>query len=164
MRRQRMVPACRTAPEGFAIPQLAMDHRDVDGFLHERQGFHDAFRACFARSEPREHVFRYMVGQFRALERNAIEPIARRVEGGNVRAMPRCLREVTGDEAQMLRTSQRLVDDERGDPEGVLIVDESSFPNKGRDSVGVARQYGGALGKVDKGQVGVCAAYASRHG
>ncbi len=52
------------ASQGFAIPQLAMDHRDVDGFLHELQGCHDAFRECFARSEPREHFFRYMVGQF----------------------------------------------------------------------------------------------------
>jgi SRSO17 transposase len=51
-----------------------------------------------------------------------------------------------------------------GDPEGVVIFDESGFPKKGRDSVGVARQYCGTLGKVDKCQVGVFAAYASRHG
>jgi SRSO17 transposase len=141
-----------------------MDHRDVEGFLHELQGVHDAFRACFARSEPREHFFRYMVGQFSALERKSIEPIALRVDGGNVRAMQRCLSEVAWDEAQMLRTYHRLVDEDIGDPEGVLICDESSFPKKGHDSVGVARQYGGALGKVDNCQVGVFAAYASRHG
>jgi SRSO17 transposase len=46
----------------------------------------------------------------------------------------------------------------------VVSFEESGFPNKGHDSVGVARQYGGALGKVDNGQVGVFAAYASRHG
>src|SRR5215510_12961390 len=164
LRRQRMLPACRTAHEGFAIPQLAMDHRDVDGFLHELQGFHDAFRDCFARSEPREHFFRYMVGQFSGLERKSIEPIALRVEGGKVRAMQRCLSEVAWDDAQMLRTYHRLVEDDMGDAEGVLIFDESSFPKKGHDSVGVARQYCGTLGKVDNCQVGVFAAYASRHG
>ena len=37
-------------------------------------------------------------------------------------------------------------------------------PQKGRDSVGVARQYGGALGTVENGPGGVLAAYASRHG
>ena len=87
-----MVPACRTAHEGVAIPQLAMDHRDVESFLHELQGFHDAFRDCFARSEPRDHVLRDMVGQFSGLERQSIEPMALRVEGGNVRAMPRRMR------------------------------------------------------------------------
>src|SRR5262245_58605958 len=164
LRRQRMLPACRTAHEGFAIPQLAMDHRDVDGFLHELQGFHDAFRDCFARSEPREHFFRYMVGQFSGLERKSIEPIALRVEGGKVRAMQRCLSEVAWDDAQMLRTYHRLVEDDMGDAEGVLIFDESSFPKKGHNSVGVARQYCGTLGKVDNCQVGVFAAYASRQG
>jgi SRSO17 transposase len=144
-----MLPACRTAHEGFAIPQLAMDHRDVEGFLHELQGFHDAFRDCFARSEPREHFFRYMVGQFSGLERKSIEPIALRVEGGKVRAMQRCLSEVAWDDAQMLRTYHRLVDEDMGDPEGILIFDESGFPKKGHDSVGVARQYCGTLGKVD---------------
>ena len=64
----------------------------------------------------------------------------------------------------MLRTYHRLVDEDMGAPEGVVIFDESGFPKKGRDSVGVARQYCGTLGKVDNCQVGVFAAYASRHG
>jgi SRSO17 transposase len=51
-----------------------------------------------------------------------------------------------------------------GDGEGVLIFDESGFPKKGRESVGVARQYCGTLGKVENCQVGVFAAYASRQG
>jgi SRSO17 transposase len=64
----------------------------------------------------------------------------------------------------MLRTYHRLVHDDMGAPEGVVIFDESGFPKKGHDSVGVARQYCGALGKVENCQVGVFAAYASRHG
>jgi SRSO17 transposase len=51
-----------------------------------------------------------------------------------------------------------------GDAEGVLIFDASGFPKKGDASVGVARQYCGTLGKVEHCQVGVLAAYASRHG
>jgi SRSO17 transposase len=51
-----------------------------------------------------------------------------------------------------------------GDPEGILIFDESGFAKKGDDSVGVARQYCGSTGKIDNCQVGVFAAYASRHG
>jgi len=61
-------------------------------------------------------------------------------------------------------TSHQLVADELGDPEGVLMVDETGCVKKGKDSVGVARQSCGTLGKVEHGQVGGFAGYASRHG
>jgi SRSO17 transposase len=44
------------------------------------------------------------------------------------------------------------------------MFDETGFVKKGTDSVGVARQYCGALGKVENCQVGVFAGYASRKG
>jgi SRSO17 transposase len=46
-------------------------------------------------------------------------------------------------------------------PAGVLIVDETGFVKKSKESVGVARQYCGTLGKVENCQVGVFASYAS---
>jgi SRSO17 transposase len=159
-----MLPACRTAGDGFAIPQFTLDPSDVEGFLDELHGFHTAFLGCFARSEPRDHFFHYMVGQFSELDRKSIEPMALRVEGGNVRAMQRGISDAVWDDTQMLQTYHHLVDEDMGDPEGVVIFDESGFPKKGYNSVGVARQYCGALGKVDNCQVGVFAAYASRHG
>ena len=159
-----MLPAHRTEGDVFAIPQFTLNPRDVEGFMDELHGFHTAFHDCFARSEPRDHFFHYMVGQFSELDRKSIEPIALQVEGGNVRALQRCISDTVWDEVQMLYTYHRLVDDDMGDPEGVVIFDESGFPKKGRDSVGVARQYCGALGKVETCQVGVFAAYASRHG
>jgi SRSO17 transposase len=51
-----------------------------------------------------------------------------------------------------------------GDDEGVLIFDEGSFPKCGTKSVGVARQYCGASGKIDNCQVAVYVAYAGRGG
>lgn len=159
-----MLSACRTEGDVCAIPQFALDPSDVHGFIDEWHGFHTAFRDCFARSEPRDQFFHYMVGQFSALDRKSIEPMALQVEGGNVRAMQRCISDAVWDDAQMLRTSHGLVNDDMGAPEGVVIFDESGFPKKGHDSVGVARQYGGALGKVENCQVGGVAAYASPHG
>ena len=44
---------------------------------------------------------------------------------------------------------------------GGLILDESGFPKQGTESVGVARQYCGALGKVDNCQVGIFLAYST---
>src|SRR6266511_203563 len=105
-----------------------------------------------------------MVGPFSTLERTSLEPIVLQVQGGNMRAMPRCLSEVVWDEAQMRQTEQTLVHDDMGDPAGVLIFDETGLPKKGKDSVGVTPQYGPGLGPVANCQVGVFAAYASRHG
>jgi SRSO17 transposase len=159
-----MLPACRMEGEAFAIPQFALTRSDIDSFMDELRGFHTAFRACFVRQEPRDQFFNYMVGQFSALERKSIEPVALQVEGGNVRAMQRLVSDALWDEDAMLETYHRLVQDEMGESDGVVIVDETGFPKKGQDSAGVARQYCGSLGKVDNCQVGVFAAYASRQG
>ena len=51
-----------------------------------------------------------------------------------------------------------------GDPEGVVVIDETGFPKQGTRSAGVARQYCGALGKVANCQVGVCLAYVGARG
>src|SRR5262245_49062485 len=144
-----MLAASRTEGDGFVIPQFALNRHDVEGFMDEFRGFHHAFRDCFARSEPREHFFHYMVGQFSELDRKSIEPMALRVEGGNGRARQRCLCDAVWDDGQLLRTYHQLVDENMGDPEGVVIVDESSLPKQGDHSIGVGRQYGGSLGKVD---------------
>jgi SRSO17 transposase len=51
-----------------------------------------------------------------------------------------------------------------GDPQAVLVVDETGFCKKGTTSVGVQRQYSGTAGKVDNCQLGVFLAYASAKG
>src|ERR1700760_4568153 len=49
------------------------------------------------------------------------------------------------------------------DPDAVLVVDETGFLKQGKASVGVARQYTGSAGKITNCQIGVFAAYVSRH-
>ena len=56
------------------------------------------------------------------------------------------------------------VNEELGSDDGVLIVDESGFAKCGTKSVGVARQYCGATGKIDNCQVAVYLVYASTKG
>src|SRR3712207_3124473 len=50
------------------------------------------------------------------------------------------------------------------DPQAVLVVDETGFLKQGKSSCGVARQYTGSAGKITNCQIGVFAAYVSRHG
>ena len=159
-----MLPACRTGGEGFAIPTFDLVPSDVEGFMEELWAFQSTFHDCFARSEPRAHFFDYMVGQCSKLERKSIEPMALEVEGGTIRGLQRFISDVVWDEAQMRWNYHHLVAEAMGDPDGVLMFDETGFVKKGKDSVGVARQYCGTLGKVENWQVGVFAGYASRQG
>jgi SRSO17 transposase len=132
--------------------------------MEELWEFQATFHDCFTRSEPRVHFFDYMVGQFSKLERKSIEPMALQVEGGTIRGMQRFISDVIWDEEQIVWNYHQVVAEAMGDPEGVLMFDETGFVKKGTDSVGVARQYCGTLGKVENCQVGVFAGYASRHG
>jgi SRSO17 transposase len=159
-----MLPACRTDGEGFAIPTFDLMPRDVEGFMDELWAFQSVFHDCFPRSEPRAHFFDYMVGQLSPLERKSIEPMALHVAGGTIRGLQRFISDVRWDEEQMLWNYQHLVAAEMGDPDGILMFDETGFAKKGKNSAGVARQYCGSLGKVENCQVGVFAGYASRYG
>lgn len=56
----------------------------------------------------------------------------------------------------------RQVAAELGEADGVLVFDPSAFAKKGTESVGVARQWCGRLGKVENCQVGIYLGYVSR--
>jgi SRSO17 transposase len=159
-----MLPRCRTAGEPFVIPPFDVQVSDVAGFMDELQAFQSVFHDCFARSEARAPCLDYMVGQYSPLARKSIEPMALAVEGSRIRSLQRFVSETAWDEEQMRWNYHQLVADELGEPDGVLMFDESGFVKKGKDSAGVARQYCGTLGKVEHCQVGVFAGYASRQG
>jgi SRSO17 transposase len=50
------------------------------------------------------------------------------------------------------------------DENAVLVIDETGFLKQGKASCAVARQYTGSAGKITNCQIGVFAAYVSRHG
>jgi SRSO17 transposase len=104
-----------------------------------------------------------MIGQFSELERKSIEPIALNVLEGKVRSMQRFISDVVWGQEKIMNKYRSMLNEDMGDPNGVLIFDETGFVKKGNDSAGVARQYCGSIGKVENCQVGVFAAYASRY-
>ena len=159
-----MLPQIRDNEYLFCVPKFDVKKEDVQDFLHELKGFHEIFRDCFSRTESRDHFFHYMVGQFSELERKSIEPIALAVKEGNIRAMQRFVSEAIWDDDKILSKYRSMLNDDFGDPNGVLIFDETGFAKKGDDSIGVGRQYCGTIGKVENCQVGVFASYASPQG
>ena len=159
-----MLPENRAENGSFPIPKLLIGKEDIPHFMEEFKGFHAQYADCFSREEPRGNFYQYMAGQMSQLERKSIEPIALNVESAKVRAMQHFLSDIDWDEEQMLSRYHSMFVEDIGDSSGVLIFDESGFVKKGNDSVGVSRQYCGNVGKVENCQVGVYAAYASRHG
>jgi len=94
-------------------------------------------------------------------ERKSVEPMAARLAGDNVRRMHQSLHHVVADapwsdEAVLDRCLDSVIPAVlRRDPVVAWVVDDTGFPKKGRESVGVARQYCGQVGKQDNCRVAV---------
>ena len=94
-------------------------------------------------------------------ERKSVEPMAARLAADNVRRMHQSLHHVVADapwsdEAVLDRCLEFVIPAMlRRDPVVAWVVDDTGFPKKGRESVGVARQYCGQVGKQDNCRVAV---------
>jgi SRSO17 transposase len=133
---------------------LFMTPQELKALDHRLSTFLDDLLAPMGRSERRNWARVYIQGLLLDGERKSIEPIASRIPGADVQA----LRQFVGQSPWAVEEVQRRlalkVVDLLSEPE-VWILDDTSFPKAGTHSVGVARQYCGALGKVANCQVAV---------
>jgi len=127
--------------------------------------FHQEFAPLFGRTEAQRRSEQYMRGLLvQQTDRRNAENVAEMIEGATPRTLQRLLTEAPWATEPLIARLQRYVGARLNTPEGVFVLDESGFPKQGRHSVGVARQYCGALGKVGNCQLGVFLAYASERG
>ena len=136
---------------------------DLHTLLPRLEEFHGRFGRFFPRSESREWSRKYLVGLALPIDRKNVENIAEQV-GGSPRRLQEFLSDSPWNEEGCIEELQRLVGEELGAGDGVLILDDTGFPKKGIWSAGVGRQYSGTLGRVDNCQVGVFLGYASSRG
>jgi len=122
--------------------------------------FMEPFVESLVRQEQVGHAKTFVRGLLSDLEHRNVESIAYRF--GQERMPLQWFIGVSKWDDQPLRgeLAQQVARD-LGDPGGVLVFDPSSFPKSGRESVGVARQWCGRLGKVENCQVGVYLGYVS---
>jgi SRSO17 transposase len=113
------------------------------------------------RAEARELAQCYVVGLMLDGDRKSVEPMSEKVHASE-RGMQRLLTEVKWDRDGAFGEYRRRMLAETSDPQGVFLIDDTGFPKKGRHSVCVARQYCGALGKVDNCQVAVSLSYVGQ--
>jgi len=116
--------------------------------------FLGALTPLLGRVERQTHAREYVRGLLLDGERKSITPISARVPGSDVQALRQFVNQSPWEWAPLQAALTTLLLD-RLLPEAVLILDETSFPKKGDASVGVARQYCGALGKTANCQVAV---------
>ena len=117
------------------------------------------------RKEHRAHFVAMEKGLLSDLERKSIEPIAIAYEGSdNVRNLTHFMGKSKWDDTGMREEYRREISGVLAHEDGMLTMDDSGFPKKGHNSVGVARQYCGRLGKVDNCQSGVFTGYVSQYG
>jgi SRSO17 transposase len=118
----------------------------------------------FARSEPRERVAEYVRGLLAPVERKNSWTLAERAGEATPDGMQRLLATADWDADAVRDDVRDYVVEQLGDPDAVLVVDETGFLKKGIKSAGVARQYSGTAGRIENCQIGVFLAYAARSG
>ena len=111
----------------------------------------------------------YCAGLLLPGDRKSVEPMAARVQPGRVQAAHQSLHHFVAkadwsDDTVLAAVRARVqpVIEQRG-PIRALIIDDTGLPKKGKQSVGVARQYCGQLGKQDNCQVAVSLSAANDH-
>ena len=125
---------------------------------------HERIAGRFARCEPRARVREYVSGLVAGLERKNGWTLAEWAGEVSPDGMQRLLRRADWDVDGVRDDVRAYVVEQLGDPDGVLIADDTGFLKKGTRSAGVQRQYSGTAGRTENCQVGVFLAYASRFG
>lgn len=157
---------CAAPPSGQA-PSGNLARRDSKQLASQLSDYYAEYAPLFTRSEQRQWAQLYLRGQLCNLERKSIEPMVLRQRGKDinaVRAVQQFIGEGAWDDDRILQRHQQLVAEDLGEPDATAILDGSGFPKQGEHSVGVGRQYCGALGKIANCQQGVFLVYASRRG
>jgi SRSO17 transposase len=118
----------------------------------------------FPRTEPRQRAVAYLQGLLSPVERKNSWQLAEQAGDESPYGVQHLLGRATWNADAVRDDLRAYVIEHLGDPEGVLIVDETGFLKKGDQSAGVQRQYSGTAGGVENCQVGVFLAYHAAGG
>ncbi len=147
-RKQQLLAECTVAPQVF------------DGVMQRLERFMEPFVENLVRKEQADHAHTIVGGLLSDLENKNTESIAYRF--GQERMPLQWFVGMSDWADEPLREELvRQIGQQLGRDDGVLVFDPSAFPKSGKESVGVARQWCGRLGKVDNCQVAVYMGYVS---
>ncbi|HEY1187434.1 MAG TPA: IS701 family transposase [Gemmata sp.] len=139
--------------------------------LDRLREYADLFADEFPQSKPAAWAGVYLQGLLLDGERKSIEPLSHRVrlpEGLSStdpeQALQQFVNQSPWDHDAVLKRYRAHLAHTFASPDGIFLFDDVSFPKQGTHSVGVQRQYCGALGKRANCQVAVSVHYVSPKG
>jgi SRSO17 transposase len=117
--------------------------------------FLDQFTTCFGRRAHRTYASRYLQGLLNDSERKSMQPMHGRLsDPGSYQGLQHFITHSAWEVRPFWRRLRELMPARHG----ILAIDDTGLPKQGTASVGVQRQYCGALGKVANCQVAVSTA------
>ena len=141
-----------------------MDVAAFERVYESLREFHAFFTVAFGRKQWREHSKNYLQALLvQSGERRNAENLSGTVPAP-ARAMQRFLAEARWDDDAVIGRLQEYLGPKLADSQAVWVFDGSDFPKQGVKSVGVARQYCGALGRIANCQAGVFLAHVGPRG
>src|SRR3954465_897255 len=130
-----------------------------------------SFADEFPQARPAQWAGVYLQGLLLDGERKSIEPLSRRItlpdgltSADPEQALQQFVNQSPGGPLAVLRRYRAHLAQTFASPDGIFLFDDVSFPKQGTHSVGVQRQYCGALGKKANCQVAVSVHYVSPRG
>ena len=117
--------------------------------------FLDQFTRCFGRHAHRTYASRYLQGLLNDSERKSMQPMHGRLsDPGSYQGLQHFITHATWEARPFWRRLREVLPVRSG----ILAIDDTGLPKQGTASVGVQRQYCGALGKIANCQVAVSTA------
>src|SRR5262245_17348312 len=168
-------PLVRCNLVGCRLIQRSMNKTETpklsEAVLGRLRDYAALFRDDFCRHDQARWTAIYLQGLLRDGERKSIEPLAGRVVlpaewdiQDPTQALQNFVNQSPWREQLLWQRYRRHLAQTFASPAGLFVIDDVSCPKQGRHSVGVQRQYCGALGKKANCQVAVSLHYVSPRG
>ena len=136
------------------LPAPGMTEKQLSGVRARLERFLGDLVEPMGRSERRQWAQIYVQGLLLDGQRKSVQPMAERIAGADEQGLNQFLNQSPWEVSEIQRRLARRLADDGAEPI-YWVLDETSFPKAGEHSVGVARQYCGALGKIANCQVAV---------
>jgi SRSO17 transposase len=137
---------------------------EVCHWAQELFQLHARLAPRFARPEPRRRALLYLQGILSETGRKNGWQLAEHAREGSPDGMQRLLSDAVWDTGGVRDDLREYVLQHLGQESAILVIDETSFPKRGKQSAGVGMQYCGTTGQVENCQVGVFLSYVTARG
>jgi SRSO17 transposase len=137
---------------------------EVCRWAQELIHLHARLAPRFTRPEPRRRALRYLQGILSETARKNGWQLAEHAREGSPDGMQRLLSDAVWDTDGVRDDLRAYAVEHLGQESAMVVIDETSFPKRGKKSAGMGLQYCGTTGQVQNCQVGVFLTYVTARG